>query len=419
MTDVEAHACEDYSCTRRRLLAGGAAVAGIAALELATPTLAFAQGKARGDLLVVVSLRGGADGLSFVPPIADHGYYANRHEIAIQPGQAIRLDRTFGLHPGLKPLLPYWRDKRLAIVQAVGDSDGSRSHFEAADAMERGVNNANGISNGWVDRHLHARGLRVGDFPSLAIGGRPPGSLYGGSPALALYDVKSLRVQVSPDAQARTAKGLGTMYSGLSGSYADAGRETLGALKRLGPLTTHDYVARPGVRYPQSQLGFSLSQIAAVARAGVGLEVATLDSYGWDTHVGMGGATGGYMAGNIGDFGQSLAAFAADLGPLLATTTIVTMTEFGRRVGQNGSGGVDHGHGSAMMVLGGGIRGGKVYGRWPGLGAKQLEQGDLAVTTDYRDVLGEIIHRRLGGVSNLSRIFPDHRPHELGLAKQR
>lgn len=419
MTDIDAHGCEDFACTRRRLLAGAAAVGGISALELAAPRLAFAQGTARGDLLVVLSLRGGADGLSFVPPIGDHGYYANRHEIAVQPGQALRLDRTFGLHPALQPLLPYWRDKRLAIVHAVGDSDGSRSHFEAAEAMERGVNNASSISNGWVDRHLHARGLRVGDFPSLAIGARTPGSLSGGSPALALYDVKSLKVNVDRSAQAPTAKGLGTMYAGLSGAYASAGRGTLDALKRLAPLTTHDYAPRPGVTYPQSQLGFNLSQIAQVARAGVGLEVATVDSYGWDTHEGMGGAAGGHMAGNIGDFGQSLAAFAADLGPLLATTTIVTMTEFGRRVGQNGSGGVDHGHGSAMMVLGGGIRGGRVYGRWPGLGPKQLDEGDLAVRTDYRDVLGEIVHRRLGGVGNLSRVFPDHRPHELGLAEQR
>lgn len=412
--------CQDLACTRRRLLAGAGALAAVGALELATPQLAFAAGaKPRGDLLVVLSLRGGADGLSLVPPVSDHEYLNARPNIGVRASQALHLDRTFGLHPALRALMPFWTDKRLALVHAVGDSDGSRSHFEAADNMERGVNNTTTIGTGWLDRHMIARGLRSNDFPALAVGGRAPGSLAGPAPALSVYDVHDLRIRVGDDRRVVTEAALAQMYKGVSGAPSDAARQTLDALRRFAPFRDAKYIPRNGVSYPVgSSLAYSLQQIAQTARANVGLEVATLDMGGWDTHEGMGVTSSGYMHNLLLELGNSLAAFARDLGPLLATTTIITMTEFGRRVGQNGSGGVDHGHGSAMMVLGGGIKGGRVYGRWPGLGAKQLEQGDLAVTTDYRDVLGEIVHRRLGGGS-LARVFPDHKVHELGLAKQR
>ncbi len=410
--------CADLACTRRRLLTGAAALAGLGALGVAGPRLAFASGRPRGDLLVVVSLRGGADGLSLVPPLAEPDYLKARPGIGVQPGQALRLDRSFGLHPGLKPLLPFWTDRSLAVVHAVGDADGTRSHFEATDAMERGVNLTSSAGTGWVDRHLVSRGLQVGDFPALAVGSRPPGSLQGPAPALSLFNVKDLRVRVDDRQLVPTEKALRQMYAGVAGPHADAARGTLEALRLLAPVRDHPSTPRAGVSYPRDGLGFGLSQIAQVARAGVGLEVATVDAGGWDTHEGMGAASGGYLADLVGRLGKALAAFATDLGPLLATTTIVTMSEFGRRVAQNGSGGVDHGHGSAMLVLGGGINGGRVYGRWPGLGAKQLEDGDLRVTTDYRDVLGELVQRRLGG-GPLDSVFPDHRPRVLGLARQR
>ncbi len=414
----ETQECADFACTRRRLMTGAAALAGLGALELTSPRLAFSSGRARGDLLVVVSLRGGADGLSLVPPLADPDYLKARPGIGVRPDQALRLDRSFGLHPGLKPLLPFWTDRRLALVHAVGDADGTRSHFEATDAMERGVNLTTSTGTGWVDRHLVARGLQVGDFPSLAVGSRPPGSLQGSAPALSLYNVKDLRVRVNDNQRVPTEMALKQMYAGVAGPHADAARGTLEALRLLAPIREHPLPPRAGASYPNDGLGFGLSQIAQIARADVGLEVATVDAGGWDTHEGMGAASGGYMADLVGRLGNALAAFATDLGPLLATTTIVTMSEFGRRVTQNGSGGVDHGHGSAMLVLGGGINGGAVYGRWPGLGAGQLEDGDLRVTTDYRDVLGELVQRRLGGGS-LDTVFPDHRPRALGLARQR
>ncbi len=410
--------CTDLVCTRRRLLTGLGLAAGVAAVEVASPRLAFAATRPRGDLLVVVSLRGGADGLSLVPPIGDPGYLAARPSIGVTGQQALRLDRTFGLHPGLKPLLPYWTDRRLAVVQAVGDADGTRSHFEATDAMERGVDVSSGVTTGWIDRYLTVRGLRPADFPALAIGSAPPGTLTGPAPDLTTRDVRSLGIKVAKARRPAIEQALGQMYEGLAGPVASAARGTLSALQSFAPFREQDYVPRGGAVYPSDGLGAALKQVAQVARAGIGLEVATVEGGGWDTHEGMGGALGGYMATQVGRLGQALAAFAADLGPLLATTTIVTVSEFGRRVAQNGSGGVDHGHGSTMLVLGGGINGARVYGRWPGLGASQLEDGDLRVTTDYRDVLGSVVQRRLG-VASADRVFPGHRVRDVGLARQR
>jgi uncharacterized protein (DUF1501 family) len=411
--------CQDLVCTRRRLLTGAGVLGGLGALELAAPRMAFAADRHNTDLLVVVSLRGGADGLSLVPPIADHDYLAARPDIAVKPSQAVKLDRHFGLHPAFAPLVPYWHNQQLAVVHAVGDSDGTRSHFEATDAMERGVNLANGTQTGWVDRLMTARGLSAADFPAMAIG-YPPGTLRGGAPALALNSVSELRVQVAKPATHRTETALAQMYDGIAGPNAVAARGTLDALRRLAPYRDKTYVPHAGVSYPDDSFGNGLMQIAQIARAGLGLEVATVDATGsWDTHEGMGVATSGYLHNQISSLARGLAAFARDLGPLLARTTIVTVSEFGRRVAQNGSSGVDHGHGSVMLALGGGIRGGRVYGRWPGLGATQLDNGDLRPTTDYRDVLGELVRRRLGGTRVLGTVFPDHRPHELGLARQR
>jgi uncharacterized protein (DUF1501 family) len=410
---------DDCGCTRRGLLVGAGAMAAAAVTEVATPRMAFAASPAqRGDLLVVVSLRGGADGLSLVPPIGDPAYVSARPDIAVHASQALRLDRTFGLHPGLASLMPLWHQRQLAVVHAVGDSDGTRSHFEATDAMERGVNVSNRTSTGWVDRYLTARGLRSGEFPALAIGSQTPAALRGPAPDFTVTDVERLRVQVPDSRRAATETALAQMYAGVAGPYADAARGTLSALRKLAPLRGAPYVPRQGATYPADGLGYALRQVAQVARADVGLEVACVDAGGWDMHEGMGTAGAGYAHDLIQRLGQALSAFARDLGPLLATTTLVTMSEFGRRVAQNGSGGVDHGHGSSMIVLGGGIRGGRVYGRWPGLGAKQLDDGDLRATTDYRDVLGELVHRRLGG-RGLGTVFPDHRPRELGLACQR
>lgn len=411
-------ACPDLRCTRRRLLGGMGAAAALTGLDLASPRMAFASGRSSADLLVVVDLEGGADGLSFVPPLGDPHYAAARPDLAVTHAQATHLDRLFGLHPGLAPLLPFWNKRQLAIVHAVGDRDGTRSHFEAIDGMARGVDASTSVSTGWIDRYLVSRGLSSGGFPALTVSSRPSAALAGSAPQLLSEDIHQLRIQVPASRLAATERAVAEMYAGVSGPVAGAARATLSALKQAAPFRDRVYEPRPGVHYPVDDVGASLQQVAQVARAGVGLQVACVTGYGWDTHTGMGGGSGGYMHDQVSRLGAALAAFATDLGPLLATTTIVTVSEFGRRLEQNGSGGLDHGHGSAMLVLGGGIRGGKVYGRWPGLAEQHLDHGDLAVTSDYRDVLGELVRRRLGGRS-LSAVFPDHRPRELGLARQR
>jgi uncharacterized protein (DUF1501 family) len=397
--------------TRRSLLAGAAAVVGGTALDVAAPRLAFGAGPGQRDLLVVVSLRGGADALSLVPPVADPAYAAARPSIGVHKNQAHVLDRTFGLHPGLGALLPWWRNGSLAVVHAVGDADGTRSHFEATDALDRGVARNSSIGTGWIDRHLTAVGSS--GFPAWAVGSHVPGSLRGPAPEIVAPAVDAVSVRVGSAEQALVERALREMHDGVAGAVAASGRATTDVLRRVAPIRKQEYVPREGVTYPGSDLGHALREVARVARAGVGLGVACVSSGGWDTHTGMGGAGGGSMASHVKRFGDALAAFAGDLGPLFRTTTIVTVSEFGRRLAENDSGGVDHGHGGVMLLLGGGVRGGRVYGRWPGLAGAQLDSGDLRVTTDYRDVLGEVVRRRLGN-GRLDQVFPGHRVRELG-----
>jgi uncharacterized protein (DUF1501 family) len=406
--------CEDLACSRRRLLTLAGVAAGATALEVAVPTMAFADTPGAADLLVVVTLSGGADGLTLVPPLHDPGYASARPDVGVRASQAIPLDRSFGLHPGLRPLLPYWQRKQLAVVHAVGDADGTRSHFEATAGMDRGVNLGSNVRTGWVDRHLTERGLRRSSFPALAIGARSPGTLAGPAPDLSTWNVSDVRVHPADGRAGVAERALSDMYAGLSGPVAGAARQTLSSLRSFARVRT-SHVQLTGA-YPSDALGSGLKQVAQVARAGVGLQVACVNGYGWDMHEGMGTSASGYAHDQVSRLGKALAAFAHDLGPLLATTTIITVSEFGRRVAQNSSGGLDHGHGSAWLLLGGGIRGGRVYGRWPGLAPRYLEDGDLRVTTDYRDVLGELVQRRLGG-GRWRTVFPDHRPQPLGLAR--
>jgi len=411
---TESPECPQVALTRRRLLALGGVAVGASALDVAAPSMAFGNGRPTGDLLVVITLGGGADGLTLVPPLHDPGYLKARPDVGVRESLAVPLDRHFGLHPGLAPLLPFWRAKKLAIVQAVGDSDGTRSHFEATNAMERGVNLGTHVSTGWVDRHLTVRGLRKDAFPALAMGGRLPGSLVGPAPDVLTGNVRDVRVHAPDEAAAERA--LRDMYAGLANPVAVVGRQTLSGIRSFARFRSLP-APKPG-SYPATTFARGLQQVALVAKARVGLEAACVGLGGWDMHEGMGGGKAGYAHDHISSFGKAVAAFANDLGPLLRTTTIVTVSEFGRRLAQNGSNGLDHGHGSTWFVLGGGIRGGRLYGRWPGLGPKQVDEGDLRVTTDYRDVLGELVQRRLGGGS-LRAVFPDHRVRELGLARQR
>ena len=411
--------CEPRGLTRRQVLGGLATLGATVGLQaVGANRYAFAASAAPTDLLVFVALRGGMDGLSVVAPVGDRHYLKERGPLAVTAREGLRIDRTFAFHPRMAPLLPMWRAGELAVVHAVGDAEGTRSHFRSQDAMDRGVLSSSSTATGWIDRHLQLRGASSADFPAVAIGGSVPTSLTGPASDLALRTVSDFRLQVSPRSAARYEKTLAALHAGVGGAPADAARGTLGALRRLRPVQDRPYKPAAGVTYPGSSLGRSLQEVARLAKAKVGLTVACVEYGGWDLHSGMGGPQRGQMVNQVDALASALAAFRKDMGPAMRTTTVVAMTEFGRRLARNGSGGLDHGWGGVMLLLGGGIRGGRVHGRWPGLAPAQLEQGDLRVTTDYRDVLAEVVARRLGN-GRYAEVFPGHRTAFRGVAVQR
>jgi uncharacterized protein (DUF1501 family) len=368
--------------------------------------------------LVVVFLRGALDGLNTVVPYRDDDYRRLRPNLALPAPDAksprgracLDLDGTFGLHPALEPLLPLWREGRMAAVHAVGSDDRTRSHFEAQDQVEHGASSDRLLSGGWIGRHLRARG---GSGPAamqaLAFGETIPESLRGAPAAGAVRSLDELRLD------ARGGAGLVAALEALHAVGTDlltvSGRETLALLRRVEGMGGGGV----GVSYPEDDFGRALSQVARVLRAGVGLEAACVDLGGFDTHFGQGGVDEGLaggLAGPLRSLAGGLAAFARDLGPRFGDTTVVVLTEFGRRAYENTALGTDHGSASAMLLLGGGLRGGKVHGRWPGLAKDALhEESDLKVTTDYRDVLAELLARRCAQ-ERIDTVFPglDHRP---------
>ncbi len=434
--------------SRRRLLAMGLGTAllawsgrsALAQISL-NPHAKQNEGRARagGDALVVVFMRGAADGLSLVVPHGDDDYYRARPNIAIArpesgqsggkkdnkaAGAALDLDGFFGLHPGLSPLLPLYKDGSLAIVHAVGSQDQTRSHFEAMLTMERGIasdRDAQGQSSGWVARHLAAAPVRdPSPLRAVAFGNVMPESLRGALDASVLSSLTDFKLALPPTAKgSAVAATLAALYAQGDDPVARAGRATLGVLDTLKQLDPAQYKSANNAAYPQSSLGDGLRQVACLLKARVGLEVACLSSEGpylWDTHV----AQNNIIGAQIGDVGDSLGAFAQDLGKSgLENVTVVAMTEFGRRVGENSGLGTDHGRASVLFTLGGGINGGRVYGKWPGLHDDQLEPpGDLRVTTDYRTVLAEIIARRLAASpAHVASIFPSAPTAYLGLAR--
>lgn len=393
------------------------------------PRVAFSPaGRAPGgDVLLVVFLRGAADGLNMVVPHGEEAYFRLRPTLAIpRPDdrrtasslRAVDLDGFFGLHPSLAPLQTPWQAGHLAIVHACGAPDESRSHFRAMELMERGLTDLHGPASGWISRHLAS--LDTGNHSPLravGIGEQVPRSLRGVIPATALRSITDFHLAEDVQEASRWQAMLSQLYAGddpLSG----VGRETLQVLETLTALSTQGYRPRAEARYPESEFGMGLRQVAALVRAGVGLEAAAIDLGGWDTHFSQ-GAGEGLMAGLLGDLGQGLSALHADLVDQLDDVTVVVMTEFGRRVGENASLGTDHGHGAVLFVLGGGAVGGRVHGAWPGLrDGKLFGPGDLAVTTDYRDVLAEICRLRLGNPA-IEAVFPDYTPAERGVVRPR
>jgi len=398
--------------TRRFFLHKGAlALAGTTTIPSFLVRSVLAQtAPAPNRRLVVIFQRGAADGLNIVVPYREKNYYAMRPSIAIPQSQVIDLDGFFGLHPSLAPFKPLYDQGHLAVVHAAGSPDMSRSHFDAQDYMESGTPGIKATQDGWLNRALQAEDLRRRDahtaFRALALSAEVPLTLAGKIPAIALNNVNSFAVGGRGPAQSPAANAFEAMY-GDSGDriFHAAGDETFEAVKMLRAANPAQYAPGPGVEYPASEFGNNMRQIAQLLKANLGVEAAFTDVQGWDTHHNQGGVDG-QLSNRLRDFSASIAAFWRDLGDSADNVTLVTMSEFGRTARENGTGGTDHGHANAMFVLGGNVKGGKVYGRWPGLDDHQLNEGrDLALTTDYRQVLGEVVDKTLGA-ANLDLVFP-------------
>lgn len=499
--------------TRRQMLTGAtlAAAAGAASgvgrtmSALASVTVGPHTHRKGGDALVVVFLRGGADGLNIVAPYGEDYYYKLRPGLALarpndrkspEGARALDLNGFFGLHPSLKAIYPLYQSGKMAVVHAIGSGDKTRSHFEAMATMERGIASDTGAASGWLARHL-AVTTEPGDSPlrAVAISDTMPDSLRGATTATTLTSLAEYRLTVPevkldgkaarqnkqsrqakkphvkvadllkstkapkdatdptgahgqaalPEATNRTAavmETLGNLYpvkpanptnpakpaTSAKGTHQPdrdvlhiAGSETLIALDAIRKLDPANYKPAPNVTYPKNELATGLQQAACMIKGHIGLEVATLDMGGWDTHVAQGRDIG-LQPLRLTDLGSALGAFAADLGPELEHTTIIVMTEFGRRAGENTGLGTDHGRASCMFLIGGGVIGGKVHGTWPGLAPHQLEnadggQGDLHVTTDYRDILAEVVSARLKN-PHLAEVFPDFTPRFRHVLRQ-
>jgi uncharacterized protein (DUF1501 family) len=415
--------------TRRSFLKGGAlALVATGTAPRFVVRTALAQSRpARSKVLVVVFQRGAVDGLSMLVPHGDRDYYGARGSIAIaRPGAgaegAIDLDGFFGLHPSLSGLKPLWDERRLAAVHAVGSPDTTRSHFDAQDYMESGTPGVKSTEDGWLARGLAAQPApQSSPFRAVALGPALPRVLRGGVGAVAMTSLAEFDVREAAAAAggASASKGFESLYEqGVRDLLYGTGRETFDAVKMLKAAAPQRIQPANGALYPRGRFGESLRQIAQLIRADVGLEVAFADVSGWDTHAAQGNERG-QLATRLKEFGDGLVALDRDLGDRMRDVMVLTMSEFGRTVRENGNRGTDHGHGTAMFVLGGAAKGGKVHGRWPGLASEQLHEGrDLAITTDFRSLFAEVAVRHLG--TPAEPLFPGfdngHYPGVVGQA---
>jgi uncharacterized protein (DUF1501 family) len=401
--------------TRRALMKGGAmAVVGTSAIPsfltrtvLAQATTAQAQGKK----LVVIFQRGAADGLNIVVPHRESAYYQMRPTIAIQQNQVVDLDGFFGLHPAMQPLKALWDQKHLAIIHACGSPDPTRSHFDAQDYMESGTPGVKVTTDGWLNRALQAedeayRSRKYSAFRAVALGSQVPRTLEGKIPAVAINNVRDFSVGGQNPAAVPIATSFEAMYAdSVNTVLHGTGSETFEAVKMLKAADPAKYTPAPGANYPNGSFGNSLRQVAQLLKANLGVEAAFADIGGWDTHQNQGNVNG-QLANRLKEFSEGITAFWTDMGDQANDIVLVSMSEFGRTVHQNGTGGTDHGHANVMFVLGGEVQGGRVYGKWPGMRQDQLYEGrDLAVTTDFRQVLGEAAYKTVGA-RNLNLVFP-------------
>ncbi len=360
-------------------------------------------------VLVTVFQRGAVDGLNMVVPFGEKAYYQARPSIAIpKPGTAdgaVDLDGFFGLHPRMASLQPYFKRGSLAIVNATGSNDPTRSHFDAQDYMESATPGRKGTRDGWLNRYLHAREHETASaFRAVSLTQQLPRALQGAAPALAIDSLGRFGLRAGDRGD--------MMQSSFEAQYAAAAdsllrptsKEAFDAVKQLQAVDLAKYAVANNAVYPNSPYGQALKQIAQIIKADMGLEVAFAESGQWDHHANE----GPQIANRLDDFASGIAAFAQDLGDKMADVMVLTMSEFGRTVGENGARGTDHGHGNAMLLLGGNVKGGKVYGTWPGLEREQRYEGrDLAITTDFRDVFSEVLTSHLGA-KDLSSVFPGY-----------
>src|SRR5712672_2963353 len=372
----------------------------------------------RRKTLIAIFQRGAVDGLNVVVPYGEPSYYDLRPNIAIpKPNggaeSAINLDGYFGLHPSLQSFKPLWDSKRLAIVHASGSPDSTRSHFDAQDYMESATPGVKSTQDGWLNRYLQSKtDQQKSLFRAVSMTQNMPRAMQGKAPTLAISNLADFSI--------RAGQSSGAMQGGFEAIYDQTvndalhgtGKETFAAINYLKQVNPSQYKPENGANYPRTPFGNALLQTAQLIKAGVGLEVAFADIGGWDTHVNEGNQQG-QLSNLLRQFSSAIAALHTDLGQRMDDVVILTMSEFGRTARENGNRGTDHGHANAMFVVGNSVRGGKVYGQWPGLKTDQLYEGrDLNLTTDFRDVFAELAKRHLG-TPNLKTVFPGYEASDV------
>jgi len=399
--------------TRRGFMKGGAlALVGTSVIPSFLTRSIYAEmttAAANRKKLVVIFQRGACDGLNVVVPYTEKNYYSMRPTIAIQPNEVIDLNGFFGLHPQMAAFKPLYEQGHLAIVHAVGSPDPSRSHFDAQDYMESGTPGVKVTPDGWLNRALQTEPLtgKPTAFRAVALGTDVPRTLQGKVPAIAVANLADFSVAGRGPQTSSISNAFQAMYDESTDAVLHGtGEETFEAVKMLKAADPAKYAPAAGVVYPNTAFGNSMKQIAQLLKANLGVEAAFSDIGGWDTHQNQGGANG-QLANRLKEFSETIAAFWQDMGSDQQNITLVTMSEFGRTARQNGTGGTDHGHANVMFVLGGSVKGGKIYGKWPGVADEQLNEGrDLKVTTDFRNVLGEAAYKTLGS-RQLDVVFPE------------
>ena len=397
---------------------GGVALASFGVMTSAPSFLKRALGEtattgARRKTLIAIFQRGAVDGLNVVVPYGEHSYYDLRPNIAIPKPDggaeaALNLDGFFGLHPSLAPFKPLWDSKRLAIVHASGSPDNTRSHFDAQDYMESATPGVKSTPDGWLNRYLQSKSdPQKSLFRAVSMTQQMPRAMQGKAAAVAMSNLADFNIRAG-QSSAAVQGGFEAMYDqAVNDALHGTGKETFEAINYLKQVNPGQYKPENGAAYPQTPFGNALRQIAQLIKAGVGLEIAFTDVGGWDTHVNEGNQQG-QLSNLLRQFSGAIAALYTDLGQRMDDVVILTMSEFGRTVKENGNRGTDHGHANAMFVVGNSVRGGKVYADWPGLKNDQLYEGrDLALTTDFRDVFSEVAQKHLGA-DNLKAVFPGY-----------